>query len=148
MEKLAEAERTTHPQLIQTGDDTPIFVATNSRASAIESIYTGIEGILKELLACVGEPVYSRAGDDQHRWHAQLLAQVAHSTDTRPAIISEPLRRELDELRRFRHLDRNIYGHQLQPDRVGELVSVALDAAHRVANEAKTFMTDMTGQWS
>jgi septation ring formation regulator EzrA len=147
-QKLSAAESTVHAALAKEGGETPLFVATNSRASAIESLYTGIEGILKETLAAVQEPVYSRKGEDQHRWHAQLLAQAAQQTDERPAIVSEALKTMLDELRRFRYVERNSYGHQLDANRVAELVTLALAAADSVKEEIPSFVTQMTEKWA
>ena len=43
--------------------------------------------------------------------------------DVRPAILSSSSVSQLDEFRRFRHLVRNIYSANLQPERMNRLLS-------------------------
>lgn len=50
------------------------------RATGIEGVYTGMEGVLKEILSQVDGGVFGRA----ENWHAQLLAQAAGSNDAVP----------------------------------------------------------------
>src|SRR5687767_7184364 len=85
-------------------------VAKNSlRATGIEGVYTGIEGVLKEILIVIDGGVFAGA----ESWHAHLLAQAAEPNQDkgRIAIISERTYDLLDRLRSFRHLERNIYRH-------------------------------------
>jgi hypothetical protein len=126
------------------GDESKAYVAKNSRASSIESIYTGIEAILKQLLMSVDEHVFAAKAEDQHRWHAQLLAQAALETEFRPAIITTALYKALEELRKFRHLERNIYGHSLIAARVAELAALSLEAAEKFQSEAHAFIIAMS----
>jgi hypothetical protein len=87
------------------------------RASGIEGVYTGIEGVLKEILAVADEGVFARGS-----WHAHLLAQAAAPNEQRgrPAIISDHVYEKLDRLRAFRHIERNIYRHLLRESDVDE----------------------------
>jgi hypothetical protein len=58
-------------------------------------------------------------------WHRQLIQQMARDlTDVRPAVISAESAAALDEFRRFRHLVRNIYTFNLDPDKMVSLVTV------------------------
>jgi hypothetical protein len=87
------------------------------RATGIEGVYTGIEGLLKELLAVVDGGVF--AADES--WHAHLLAQAAEPNQKkRAAIISEETYGLLDRLRAFRHVERNVYRHMLRDTEVVE----------------------------
>ena len=83
------------------------------RGTGVESVYTGIEGILKDLLLETDGQVFAAP----ESWHAHLLAQAAAATDERAAIISEPVYTKLDEIRRFRHVERNVYRQEFrEPD--------------------------------
>jgi len=97
----------------------PVAVAAKNalRASGIEGMYTGIEGVLKEILAVVDGGVFA-----SESWHAHLLAQAAAPNERkgRPAIISDRVYERLDRLRAFRHIERNIYRHLLRESDVDE----------------------------
>jgi hypothetical protein len=141
---FAQAEADVLLPLTRSTDDSSRYVATTSRAAAVESIYTGVEAILKALLRSVREPVASEEARDQGGWHAQLLAQAAITTGTRPAILSDRTFAVLDELRKFRHIERNHYGHELRADRVAELSQMALAVVPDVIGEARAFMDAMS----
>jgi hypothetical protein len=125
--KLADLERE-HERLavsethilrnLAVGDEYERWVAKTSRAAGVESLFTGMESVLKLVLEAVNEKVFNNPADGQHRFHAQLRAQVATATDMRPAIISKNLHSKLDDLRKFRHLERNVYSDVLDDDKV------------------------------
>lgn len=81
------------------------WVRTVTRASGIEGVYTGMEGVLKEVLQVTDGGVFS----DGAGFHAQLLAQANETMDDRRNVISDELYAQLDELRVFRHRERNNY---------------------------------------
>ncbi|MBC7251542.1 MAG: hypothetical protein H5T62_14820 [Anaerolineae bacterium] len=52
-------------------------------------------------------------------WHRDLLRMVSReTTNVRPAVIDTDTASNLDEFRRFRHLVRNVYTTNLQPERM------------------------------
>lgn len=60
-------------------------------------------------------------------WHRELLKAMAGDIPgIRPAVISLRSAQALDQLRRFRHLVRNVYASNLVPERMVDLVK-ALD---------------------
>lgn len=60
-------------------------------------------------------------------WHRDLLDTMARDVaGIRPAVISAGSVQTLDQLRRFRHLVRNVYATNLVPERMADLV-VSLD---------------------
>jgi hypothetical protein len=73
-----------------------------------------------------------------------LIAQAATATPARPAIISEALRVSMDDLRKFRHMERNNYGYLLDAARVAGKISTALDVVARFAGEVETFIRVMS----
>ncbi|MCM8787253.1 MAG: hypothetical protein NC935_04280 [Candidatus Omnitrophica bacterium] len=57
------------------------------------------------------------------QWHKRLLHQMTiEIKGVRPAVISKRLAAELDEYLAFRHLFRNIYGFELESERLDRLV--------------------------
>lgn len=57
-------------------------------------------------------------------WHHDLLQQMTKDmVETRPAVISRESASTLDELRRFRHLVRNVYTFNLVPEKMEPLIS-------------------------
>ncbi len=66
---------------------------------------------------------------NQTRWHSQLLRQMSLDVmPVRPPVISRETYTHLNELRSFRHLFRNAYLLQFDPDRL----NMVLSAAHKL----------------
>jgi len=88
-----------------------------ARASAVETIYSGMEEILKSLAANIDGSV-----PEGREWHRQLLDQMSVSLpNVRPAVLSSDLSRQLSELLSFRHVVRHRYGMELDPARVAAM---------------------------
>jgi len=90
----------------------------DSVALNLHSTYNGFERIFTRIAEMV-------EGDLPHgeNWHLCLLQQMKNEVQgIRPAVISANTEDILDELRRFRHLVRNVYTHHLDPVRLGKLV--------------------------
>lgn len=91
-----------------------------SAALRIHNFYTGCERIFKLIAMDVNDYI-----PDSWDWHKRLLTQMSLEVeDIRPAVISEKVKNELEALLAFRHLVRNIYGYELEPKRVENLVSL------------------------
>jgi|WetSurMetagenome_2_1015567.scaffolds.fasta_scaffold103433_2 hypothetical protein len=92
--------------------DRGVHVAALSQT--IQSLYTRLESILKDLLRTSGEDV-----PDTSAWHRDLLLLAStEQADLRPKIISEPQRDGLGRLLAFRHAVRNAYVSELRGDEV------------------------------
>jgi len=90
----------------------------DSVALNLHSIYSGFERIFVRIAEMIdgGLP----RGDN---WHLLLLQQMKNEVpNIRPAVISTSTEDILNELRRFRHLIRNVYAYNLDPVRLGKLV--------------------------
>lgn len=73
-------------------------------------------------------------------WHKRLLNQVALEVPgIRPAVISPATRTVLENLLNFRHVIRNIYGFELKPERIEELVAITITFFPQFASEIETF---------
>lgn len=85
----------------------------------LHGFYSGLERLF-ELIA--------RHLDDSQpsgeTWHRDLVIQMARPVENlRPAVISAQNLQWLDELRRFRHLVRNVYTFNLVPGKIEPLVT-------------------------
>jgi ribonuclease HepT-like protein len=84
----------------------------------LHGLYSGFERIFTQIAENVDDKLPQ--GED---WHKLLLGQMKTEVpDLRPAVISIKMGEFLDELRRFRHVVRNVYTHHLDPVRLGKLV--------------------------
>jgi hypothetical protein len=130
------------------GDADAAWLAKTARASAIESLYTGMEGILKVLVAQSDGAIF-QSGDaqQQHSFHMQLLAQAMTATDKRPSIITDELYGLLDELRKFRHVERNHYGNELLPDRVETMMQSVVAAVPLFVVATNTYIETMSSKY-
>lgn len=112
--------------------------ALRACATYLEDFYTAAEKIFERITRDIDEqmPVGPR-------WHADLLNQVASEIPgIRPPVITEATRRDLDEFRTFRHLQRNIYGHELNWERVHRLA----ERMPQVANALVKDLLDFKGK--
>jgi hypothetical protein len=107
----------------------------DAAALRMQSYYTGLEKLLLMVVRRLGEAVPTGEGS-----HKQLLNQMARPVEgLRPAIIPEGTLSNLDELRRFRHLIRNVYVSDLEAERVGALVETVKWLHHDLTNQCLAF---------
>ena len=91
----------------------------DSVALNLHGIYAGVE----RLFDLVARHVDGELPDGA-TWHRDSLHHMTRDlTDVRPAVISSETAERLDELRRFRHLVRNVYTMNLAPEKMVGLVS-------------------------
>lgn len=57
----------------------------------------------------------------------------------RPAVVSAELRTALEEHRGFRHIVRNVYTYQLNPEKMERLISMLSETLSRVERELLAF---------
>jgi hypothetical protein len=92
----------------------------DSAALNVQGLYTGIERIFEQIARQLDNRVPT--GDS---WHLDLLRQMqADVPGVRPAVISSDSLVGLDELRRFRHVVRNVYATNLNPEKLDDLMAV------------------------
>jgi hypothetical protein len=84
----------------------------------LHSFYSGLERIFNLIARHIDG--WTPRGE---AWHRELLERMAEDIpDIRPAVISTSLVQILDEFRRFRHLVRNVYTFNLDPQRMRPLM--------------------------
>lgn len=89
----------------------------DSLALNLHDFYSGIERIFQRIASTLDDSIPK--GD---AWHRELLDQMATEVrSVRPAVISDRDVAILDEYLRFRHVVRNVYAFELDPERVRDL---------------------------
>lgn len=85
----------------------------------LHDFYTGLERIFRHIAAAVDGQV-----PESDEWHRQLLHQMSLEVpQVRPQVLSVEAAQSLDEYLRFRHVVRNIYAFDFDPDRIEPLVT-------------------------
>jgi hypothetical protein len=112
-----------------------------SAALRLHNFYTGCERIFKLIVSEVNGGV-----PHELDWHKRMLTQVSlEIEDIRPAVISLKTKNDLEELLRFRHIVRNIYGFELKPERIQTLITLTLSLFPRFTKEIENFMAFLVG---
>jgi len=116
-------------------DKNPGILELRALGSILHDFYTAIEDTF-ELIA--GD-VNGNLPQDS-KWHKRLLHLMAlEIPKLRPPVISKHLETRLDEYLRFRHIFRNVYGHQLQWSRMADLIHNLETTYKSVAGEIEAF---------
>lgn len=101
----------------------------------LHGFYSGFERIFTHIAETIDDNL--PRGEN---WHELLLKQMMSEVPgIRPAVISAETGRLLDELRRFRHVVRNVYTHSFNPENIGKLIGYASDAFERLKAELTAF---------
>ena len=106
-----------------------------SVAFDLQSFYQGVERIFEEIAKLIDGAVPSG-----EKWHKMLLEQMTEEVPgIRPAVISLETKEAVDDLRRFRHIARNIYAFNLKPMKISSLVDRLPEATDRVCKDLSAF---------
>lgn len=84
----------------------------------LHNFYTGCERIFQLVASELNGALPS--GYD---WHKRLLDRMSVAREGRPVVLTAETTRRLEEYLAFRHVVRNIYGFELDPKRVEQLVA-------------------------
>lgn len=91
----------------------------DSVALNLHATYGGVERLFEMIARHVDRQI-----PDGATWHRDLLRRMARDEgNLPPAVVSEDTAERLDELRRFRHLVRNVYTIELAPEKMVDLVA-------------------------
>lgn len=112
--KPIEATISTIYQVFEQMEGVADIIVAPALASYVADFYNGCERISERVA------VYLDGGVPKTKdWHLELLKQVAEpGGDNRPPLWSGALLLDLDEYRKFRHLERHIYKIELKPKQV------------------------------
>ena len=101
----------------------------------LHGLYSGFERIFAQIAETIDDDLPQ--GDD---WHKLLLGQMKTEVPgIRPAVISAEMWDVLDDLRKFRHVVRNVYTHHLDPVRLGKLVKKSTESFEQLHAELSAF---------
>jgi hypothetical protein len=119
-------------------------VHVNSAALCLHSFYVGLERMFSAIAEEVDQQVPTGPS-----WHSELLSQMTYDLPSiRPAVLTTETRGVLQDYRSFRHVVRNVYVYNLDPERVIELVDELPTVFERVTADIKRFLDflDIAGQ--
>jgi hypothetical protein len=95
----------------------PNLVEVTALGSVVHSFYSGLENVF----SLIARRIDGQLPNDPN-WHRVLLAQMATTTDQRPALLSTDLHRILSDYLGFRHFYRHGYSYFLDWDKLERLV--------------------------
>jgi hypothetical protein len=116
------------------------WVVNAALSAGVSGLYTGMEEILRGLLAAVDN--YVPTGD---RSHQEILDQASVPVDgVRPAILSQDVYDMLTDLKGFRHFERHNYRFRFDNTLVDENETRAENIVPLFVRDVLQFIDDMT----
>ena len=110
-----------------------------AKGSILHDFYNGVERIFELITENINGKTTLNG-----QWHKRLLYQMtAEIKDIRPIVISNNLAAELDEYLSFRHLFRNIYGFELDSNRLDVLIEKFPSVISKFENEIREFISKL-----
>ncbi len=122
------------------GDDIAQLVACSALGSMVSKVYTKVEDVFAKVAKKIDHDLPSGDG-----WHIDLLRQMKIATEDRPALLSAESFEQFDQLRRFRHFERNSYTSTLSPELIPEKVELALAAIPNLQRDFAAFSSEFFG---
>jgi hypothetical protein len=142
LEKLQSQIAFVEKEIKKNPDLSTIFY--ESLALKLHNFYTGCERIFQIIATELNGGLPS--GYD---WHRRLLERMASAQAERPAVITEVTKKKLEEFLAFRHVVRNIYGFEIDPKRLENLVTnydQTWSMVHQDIQQFTGWLTNMTKQ--
>lgn len=101
----------------------------------LHGFYNGLERIFERIATILDGSL-----PQGENWHQLLLKQMTkEASGVRPAVISDHVYVQLDELRGFRHVVRNIYTFKFNPHKLEKLVTEVGPLYKKVQSELLAF---------
>lgn len=117
----------------QRSEDQDLYL--DSATLNLHDFYAGLERIFYQIASTMDRSVPSG-----HEWHRELLRQMAVNVpQVRPQVLSVETIKNLDEYLRFRHIVRNIYAFELEPERIDHLAQHLRPSFEQVQSELLAF---------
>jgi predicted nucleotidyltransferase/sulfur carrier protein ThiS len=128
--------------LLSQSDTIPEIALIPALASYVADFYMGCERISERVAVALDGNLPSSSN-----WHEQLLRQVADpGGKNRPPLWQGSLLLELNEYRKFRHIDRHRYKHELKLSRVLELAQQVQQSYPKIQQDLDKFNQWLTQQ--
>ena len=107
--------------------------------SVLHDFYVMVENVLE----IIGREIDESLPQGQD-WHIKLLKQMALDVPgVRVAVLSKSTMQALDKYRAFRHVFRNVYGYNLESNRILELVQQLPETVANLKKDLQNFLKDM-----
>ena len=107
----------------------------DATALNLHGFYAGLERLLEIIADGVDQAKPAGA-----HWHDDLLRQMAAEIPgVRPPVLSQETRERLDRYRGFRHVVRNVYTYNLDPEQIGVLVRHLAPTMARTSQDLAAF---------
>ncbi|HEY4593603.1 MAG TPA: antitoxin [Thermoanaerobaculia bacterium] len=124
------------PELAESSPQEELIVI----AYRLHSLYMAFENIFRNIADAFENHV------SKESWHSEVLQRMRLDlTPLRPAVIDAEAFEKLDELRRFRHVFRTMYGLSLDPLRLQVVLRRALDLKRLYRDQIERFLTFLQG---
>ena len=112
------------------------WIRIRTKASLLHDFYTGLERIFSRIAQELNGGV-----PNTEQWHRDLLKDMSLDLEgIRPPVISKELFNDLLPFLRFRHLFRNLYGFELDWDRMSALDRDFPAISARSFSETRSFL--------
>jgi hypothetical protein len=113
----------------------------DSAALNLHDFYSGLERIFSHIASSVDQS--TPAGPD---WHRELLRQMTvEIPGLRPRVLAPEAATNVDEFLRFRHVVRNVYTFELDPERVESVASRLRPTFRDVRSALLAFAASLEG---
>lgn len=107
----------------------------DSVALNLHDFYTGLERLLEQIASGIDRNVPTGS-----HWHQELLRQMATDIpQIRPQVLSRETTQAVNEYLRFRHVVRNIYAFEFDPERLQRLATGLRPTLVQVQAELQAF---------
>lgn len=107
----------------------------DSVALNLHDFYAGLERIFHHIASAIDESV-----PGGHEWHRDLLRQMGvQLSGVRPPVLSAESTQALEDYLGFRHVVRNVYAFQFDPERIERLVNHLPSVFMKVSNDLEAF---------
>lgn len=117
-------------------ENTEEWIKIRTKASLLHDFYTGIERVLTRIARELNGGI-----PNTEEWHKDLLNDMTLDLDEiRPPVISKDLFKKLLPYLRFRHLFRNLYGFELDWEKMKELDGNFSSVSSQWLKEIHTFL--------
>jgi len=112
------------------------LISRRAQGSILHDFYNCCERIFKK----ISTKINGEFGESE-KWHKELLVRMTILVKgVRPVVISEKIAAELDDYLSFRHVFRNIYGFELEGERLNRLIQKFDSITERFKKEIREFL--------
>jgi len=101
----------------------------------LHGFYAGLERIFRTIATRVDQ-----SKPEGGNWHQELLEQMnTELPGVRPAVLSDASHKKLDRYRGFRHVVRNVYTFDFDPEQIGLLMKRLPETVEHVHDDLQAF---------